>query len=60
MRKTGERSDGTGEHREEERRWTQKESVGERMKKEKEKITYEDNDVEHAHDMVERIMVDPD
>ena len=60
MRKTGERSEGTGEHQEEERRWTQKECVGERVKKKIEKVTYEDDDVEQTHDIVERIMVDPD
>ena len=47
MRKTGERSEGTGEHQEEERRWTQKECVGEQVKKKNRKIPHEDNDVEH-------------
>ena len=57
--KDGERSEGTGEHQEE-GRWTEEECVGERVKKKNRKIPYEDNDVEHAHDMVEGIMVDPD
>ena len=49
-RKTGERSKGVGEEYEEkERRWTQKECVGEKEEEERRNSMYEDNGVSSRH-----------